>query len=385
MKKILIALLFLTSVAKAETISFIDNDWNKACAEAARTGKYIFVDAYTDWCYWCKVMDKQTFPDKEVAAFMTANFVPLKLEMEHNYGINVAMKYRVSGFPSFLIFTSEGKLVRKLAGYLEVKVFIEELKKALNTKESPALAGISTEVDLAFPEFYKKSFTGKGKRVNPEAAEVNEYLAKQKDLFSEVNYSVLSRFAGLLSEANRNVLLDNKTKFETLYGKGEIDDAIGSITNKLLNNAIKSKAETDLNATLAFADKYSPDSTGTNQNLYRLSYYKGTADWKNMAQQVDLFIAAKGYESSYLNDWSWTVYEKCDDAEVVKKATGWMKTVVDKKQEYPTMDTYSALLYKAKDYNEAKVYATKAIELGKASGEKADETEKLLKKIEEAK
>lgn len=386
MKRILIAFLFFSNVAKAETIPFIDNDWSKARAEAATTGKYIFADAYTEWCYWCKVMDKETFPDKEVAAFMTANFVPLKLEMEHNYGISVAMKYHVSGFPSFLILTSDGKLVRKLTGYIEAKAFLRELKNTLDPKQYPPLNGMSATIEIEFPEFYKKSFTGYAeKRVSPEATEVNEFIGKQKDLFSEINYAVLVRFAGLLNETNRNAFLDNRIRYEALYGKGEIDNAIDAITSKLLDNTVKNKSEADLQTTLAFLEKYSSDTTGFIKNFYRLSYYKGIGDWRSMARQVDLFIAKKGYEGGYLNDWSWTVYEKCDDAAIIKKAASWMKPVIEKKPEYPTMDTYAALLYKSGQYADAKVYAEKAIALGKANGDKTDETEKLLKKIEAAK
>jgi uncharacterized protein YyaL (SSP411 family) len=27
----------------------------------------VFIDVYTDWCGWCKVMDKNTFSDPKVA------------------------------------------------------------------------------------------------------------------------------------------------------------------------------------------------------------------------------------------------------------------------------------------------------------------------------
>ena len=104
-----------------------------------------------------------------------------------------------------------------------------------------------------------------------------------------------------------------------------------------------------------------------------------------MARQIDLFIASKSYKGGYLNDWSWTIYEKCDDVVIIKKAAGWMKLVIEKKPEYPTMDTYAALLYKSGQYVEAKIYAEKAVALGKANGDKTEETEKLLRKIEAAK
>lgn len=383
MNKIILLVLFVSATASAQSIKFIDNDWNKARAEAKQQNKYLFVDAYTDWCSWCKVMDKETFPNADVVNMMNNNFVALKLEMEHNYGVNVAMKYRVSGFPSFLIFTPDGKLVRKIAGYLPAEQFMQELKKTLNTGDYPAIAGISETVDLDFPDFYRASFAGKGKRVNPTAETVNDFLAKQKDWFAEVNYSVATRFASLLTGENRQTLFNNRAQYEKLFGAEEFNDVVGSIRYKMLMDAVKNKSEKELETTIAFTKEQYKNADDITEISLRINFYKGTENWAKMAEQVDLFTAKKGFPSDQMNDWAWNVYENCNDAAVVKKAIGWMRPVIEAKTEYATMDTYAALLYKDKQYGEAKDYATKAIELGKAEGQKTDETEALLKKIGE--
>lgn len=383
MNKTLFALLLVfgfTTQAQT-TIKFIDNNWEKARAEAKQSNKYLFVDAYTDWCYWCKVMDKKTFPDKEVAAYMSANFVALKLEMEHNYGINVAMKYRVNAFPTFLVFSPDGKLVKKIAGYMEPEAFIETLKAAL---KEPAYAGVSETVDLNFPSFYKNAFGVKDNKKKVEEAEVNTYLDGQQDLFSEVNYSVLTRFTAQLSDKHRNFLFDNKEKYAALYGNDEIEDAIYSAANGMLAKAVKDKNKEGLNSARAFLDKYAPENAEETKAFFQLNYDRGTENWSAFADDVDAFILKNQNKGEYINDWAWTVYEKCGDISVVKKAIGWLKPVIEEKPEYASTDTYAALLYKAKMYAEAKTYAQKAIDLGKAEGQKTEETEQLLKKIDAA-
>lgn len=382
-KLILLPVLCMVLMAGAQKIAFIDNDWAAARKEAATKNKYIFVDAYTDWCYWCKVMDKQTFPDKEVVSYMTENFVPLKLEMEHNYGINVAMKYRVRSFPTFLVFSPDGHLVGKISGYMEPKVFIARLKETLEPARLKDYAGVTTEVDLAFPDFYKSVFGGKKNR--PDATEVNTYLDGQQDYFNEVNYNVLVTFAGLLNDKYRSQLLENRQKYEALYGTGDIEGAIYNIGDRLLRDAIKSKAPEDLTAALNFSEKYQTENKEENKNFLLIKYYEGVQNWPLYAKEVDTYIAKHPGEGNQINGFSWVIYEKCDDAAIVKTAVGWMKPVVERKQEYASMDTYAALLYKAQNFKEAKVYAKKAIEIGKAAGEKTDETEQLLKKIEAAK
>ncbi len=58
--------------------------WNEAVelAQSDATPKKIFIDVYTDWCGWCKKMDKDTFQNPEVALYMNQNFYMVKLDGE---------------------------------------------------------------------------------------------------------------------------------------------------------------------------------------------------------------------------------------------------------------------------------------------------------------
>lgn len=60
--------------------------YNKAKAE----NKILLVDAYTDWCGWCKVMDRETYTNAAVIAALNQDFVCVKfnpeVEMTHSFG-----------------------------------------------------------------------------------------------------------------------------------------------------------------------------------------------------------------------------------------------------------------------------------------------------------
>ena len=46
-------------------------------------GKKIIIDLYTDWCGWCKVMDRNTFTDDDVINLINDKFIPVKFDAEY--------------------------------------------------------------------------------------------------------------------------------------------------------------------------------------------------------------------------------------------------------------------------------------------------------------
>lgn len=42
----------------------------------------IFIDTYTDWCGWCKKMDKETFTNSVIADLLNNKFYPVKFNAE---------------------------------------------------------------------------------------------------------------------------------------------------------------------------------------------------------------------------------------------------------------------------------------------------------------
>ena len=55
-----------------------------ACKDKPRK---IFIDVYTDWCGWCKKMDKTTFQDSLVKAYAAEKFYAVKLNAEDKNNI----------------------------------------------------------------------------------------------------------------------------------------------------------------------------------------------------------------------------------------------------------------------------------------------------------
>ena len=66
-----------------ETASAVQWMSFEQAVEKSKTEKRkIFIDVYTDWCGWCKVMDKKTFSEPAVAKLLNEKYYPVKFNAE---------------------------------------------------------------------------------------------------------------------------------------------------------------------------------------------------------------------------------------------------------------------------------------------------------------
>ncbi len=56
--------------------------WDEVQVAMKKKPKKVWVDVYTGWCGWCKVMDKKTFTNPDVIKYMNENFYAVKFDAE---------------------------------------------------------------------------------------------------------------------------------------------------------------------------------------------------------------------------------------------------------------------------------------------------------------
>ena len=139
MKKLLLiipALLF-PMLGFSQGIEFEHGTWKEVLAKAQQTNKPIFVDVYTTWCGPCKMMDKDIFPLETVGKVYNAGFVCYHLDAEKGEGIEVAKKYEVKAYPTYLFIKADGTLFFRSLGSMEAKAFLEVSNTALSEFKDP--------------------------------------------------------------------------------------------------------------------------------------------------------------------------------------------------------------------------------------------------------
>ena len=106
---------------------------DEAFVAAKETGKPVFLSIGYSTCYWCHVLERETFEDEAAARFINENFIPVKVDRERRPDIDeihsIAMQIRVGvvGHPINSFLTPEGD-VFAVTGYAPPDIFRERLE-----------------------------------------------------------------------------------------------------------------------------------------------------------------------------------------------------------------------------------------------------------------
>lgn len=93
-------------------------DLRRAIEVARAEGKLIVADVYTDWCGWCKKMDKTIYSDPAIVALSRQQvFVKVNAE-DRGQGQNFAEQMRVKGYPTTIILDGNGRVLNIAEGYI---------------------------------------------------------------------------------------------------------------------------------------------------------------------------------------------------------------------------------------------------------------------------
>lgn len=116
-------------------LNYFKGTFSEALTESSKQNKPVFMDAYTNWCGWCKKLDRTTFADKEVSDYLNQNFIVLKVNMEEGEGFDLADKYGINSFPTLLFIDEKGKAFHGIGGYANASEFLKEAQKARSIYE----------------------------------------------------------------------------------------------------------------------------------------------------------------------------------------------------------------------------------------------------------
>lgn len=122
--------------------------FNDAVQRAPIEGKKVMVDIYTPWCRWCKVMEKNTFQDPEVVAYINQTYLAVKFNAEEEQSIQFKGKNFNLGkqgkrpchdlakeimrgkmdFPTIVFLDSDLEVIQPISGYQNADHYLMVLR-----------------------------------------------------------------------------------------------------------------------------------------------------------------------------------------------------------------------------------------------------------------
>ncbi|HUW93833.1 MAG TPA: DUF255 domain-containing protein [Bacteroidales bacterium] len=144
MKKLILVLMFAIPalILSGQTASVKWYTIEEAASLAKTTPRPIFVDAYTDWCGWCKKLDSETFSNPVIADILNSRFYPVKFDAESSapvtfqdrtfvndgklgktHQLTYALLQGKLSYPTVVFLTAKSELITPVSGYRAAKDF----------------------------------------------------------------------------------------------------------------------------------------------------------------------------------------------------------------------------------------------------------------------
>ncbi len=384
-KTAILSFLFFAVIAFGQGIKFEDGNFKSLLAKAKKEKKLIFVDAYAVWCGPCKLMVKNIFPLKDVGDHYNAHFINTKIDMEKGEGIDLAKKYNVKAFPTYLFINGDGEEVHRTLGYVEEKDFIQFAKDAEDPNKRLTALKQKFEKGEKDPEFLKNlagltiysdaDFTAKvleryfSAKTSFDQEDVQMILAGTQSTESPLYTIFQNKKEEIIKvlPADRYEMVDKNLKLNTIMKKTYSADT------KKWNDAYF-YTETQKFMTIEESEKLLKRAKSS-----RALKDKDFATYEELTLEVYKDYSAASSEE--LNSVAWNFFENVNTKSALETAVKWAQESVKKNENYANTDTLANLYNKVGDKKNAKIWAEKSIALGKAAGEDTADTEKILKSL----
>lgn len=278
-------LLFSLTFAQEEGIKFDQSAFKDLLARAKKEKKLVFIDAYAVWCGPCKMMDKNVFTQKSVGDYFNKTFVSSRIDMEKGEGREIAQKFAVRSYPTFLFLNGDGELVSQNYGYMEPSLFLSMAQevKAGNSKEGSMKERFAKGEKS--PEFLMNVMKLNSSSDFEFAKKASErYFANRnsKEPLTKDEVGLLFYFIKSSKDPNFKILIDKKDEItpflpEQSYNEYKNQILLADVMETAIDNTNHNiNEEKFMQAAEPLVGK---EAANTKLNQIKLSYYEQNANY----------------------------------------------------------------------------------------------------------
>ncbi len=119
--------IFINGSASSTGIQW--HSYDDGMARGKFEKKKVFLHFTAAWCYYCGVMEKETFKDPAIISFLNENFISVKVDYDKE--TNTSNIYAVRGLPDTIFLAENGRIIGRRPGYIPPNVMKFILKTIL--------------------------------------------------------------------------------------------------------------------------------------------------------------------------------------------------------------------------------------------------------------
>ena len=389
MKNIILAfsLILSLSVFAQDGIKFEQSSFKEILAKAKKEKKLIFLDAMASWCGPCKMMEKNVFTQRSVGDYYNANFINAQLDMEKGDGVEIAKKYVVRSYPTYLFIDGDGQLISRNMGYMEEKDFLQvgaEAQANIGIGETMKARFEKGENDLEFLAKIIQTYANTDYDLAKRASE-RYFKNKKAKEYTKDEVSYLIYFIKDQKDANYKNFVSDKAEILKLIPEKNYDDFNDQmIMSKITLEAIdeKTKSVNDKQFLTQAIPIVGKEAAEKALDQLKINYYE-LSDNFPLYEKVALnyYADPDKFPPTEILKAAWIFSEKATDKKSLQTATMWAEKVVMTDESAESTYILATLYLKSGNKENAISYAKYSAELAKRNGKDASAAENLLKSI----
>lgn len=390
MKNIISVLfIFITLFGFAQDeIQFQDLPFKDLVAKAKKENKLVFIDAYAAWCGPCKMMEKNVFNKKSVGDFYNKNFVNARIDMEKGEGREVAQKFGVRSYPTYLFLNGDGELVSQNYGYMEEGIFLamaQDINSPNNKKGSLKERFANGEKDKDFLINIMKLNSSADYEFAKQASERYFSNRKKTDEFTKDDVGLLLYFLKSTEDLNYKTFVSQKAdiiKFLPEENYNEFNNQL--VLAKVVQESIdeKSKKINDDYFLKTAEPLVGREAAILKLNQTKLAYYEQNANFPEYEKAaLEYYKNADSFEPNELLKPAWIFSDNIKTQSSLKKAAEWAEKSVMRGETPENTYILAKIYYNLGSKELAKNFAELSKNMALQSGKDANLATELLSKI----
>lgn len=376
MKYLFVLNLLFTSllISAQQSIKFEEGSFKDILAKAKKDNKIIFMDAYASWCGPCKLMEKNVFTDAAVRDFYNGSFINSRFDMEKGEGRDIARKYQIGSYPTFLFLNGDGEELFRGMGYMAAGDFIEMGRQANNPFSKKGSLKSQFEKGESDPDFLKnaiKIYANSDPEFAKKASERYFKLKKDK-AFTKEEISMLLYFLKSTEDPNYLVFKNSKTEIvkllpENIYNQFEAQLRLPEISHRALD--VDKKTVNDALFLSEASKLMGAEEAAKALTHLKLSFYLSVGNFKDYeTTAVGYYKDGEGFAAQELAAVAAVFSNKVEDPTSLKKAVVWAEKAIMTNETAENAFVLGQLYQKTGNREGAKAFGEVALRLGKQNG-----------------